>query len=314
MTAYTYMYTCSPGGVLLNNRSWKLGVDSHEAAWSAAARSALGSLCGGGRGGGGGGASPAGEQHARCSCRQAVWGMLGRPPPIVLDLGTGYTKSGFAGQPAPSQCLANFVVLPQSEQLVEMGRLPADSAVLDQFLRAAVFAPLSCDPSQHAVLLISNTYSSALIRAGVRGPDGARMDEERLAAAAACLKRIGVPAVKIVHSASLALRGCQAIHSLDGTRVETGVVLDIGLGMSACRQPYIRMPHNSVCADPPPEAAAECVDGAICSKGDPSPARAAGMECRGGPMLRVRERHQPSSARYAAVARGNRAVPALRAV
>jgi hypothetical protein len=95
------------------NTAWKKGVDGNTRAWAVAAVSILGSMHHATTAE----ISPAHAQetgqerhllHQRVPMMVAA--LLGRPPPIVIDIGTGYTKAGFAGQPSPIIVCPNFAV------------------------------------------------------------------------------------------------------------------------------------------------------------------------------------------------------------
>ena len=79
------------------NKAWKTGVESHEEAWSAAEQAALGSLA-------------IVQPHALGRVPVMLEVLLRRPPPLVIDIGTGFVKAGFAGQPGPIVMSPNFSI------------------------------------------------------------------------------------------------------------------------------------------------------------------------------------------------------------
>jgi len=108
--------------------------------------------------------------------------LLLQPAPIVIDLGTGYTKVGFAGQSAPALTSPNFAVVSGRRfAAVTLGQL-GERRVLEAFFRTAVYSPLNvaCKPQErdaegdnprsgmghaapegHPVVLVVSTYSHA---------------------------------------------------------------------------------------------------------------------------------------------------------
>ena len=103
---------------------------------------------------------PAQDPHKASTARlqqvpAMVRTLLGRPPPIVIDLGTGYTKAGFGGQSSPIIACPNFIVV-IGRQIVTLGRLPVPS-VLVPFLQSSVFSPLGVCPRLHPIILLCTT-------------------------------------------------------------------------------------------------------------------------------------------------------------
>jgi hypothetical protein len=236
-----YLSAADLGRLRRVNRSWKAGVESNDEAWREAEVSVHGAFER---------VAVAKRAHIAQSSApvavalgpplehvpRVVHALLGRPPPIVIDFGTGYTKAGFAGLPTPSCMVGNFTVrnrLQQEVQVVDMGgRIAVDGASLVQFLNAAVFEPLHVDPAYHPVVMVVSSHSQAAA-ACLQGEqnrgqtDLRRSEEESIQRVATTLRReFGVPAVKVVHSAEAAMHRAG---------LETGVIVDIGLGMTrAC--------------------------------------------------------------------------------
>lgn len=188
------------------NRSWKTGVESNSDAWRAAEDAVLGAFEGRAQGGVAQ-LIPLGTARSGLPLQRVprvIRTLLGCPPPLVIELGTGYTKCGFAGQLAPSCLVGNFTVrdrIPQEVQIVDIGGLVnADGASLVQFLNAAVFEPLHVDPAYHPVLVILSSHleaATACIQAAQCAVD-VRVDEATQRLVDTLQQELGVPAVKVV--------------------------------------------------------------------------------------------------------------------
>uniref|UniRef100_A0A7S4UJZ5 Actin-related protein 8 n=1 Tax=Alexandrium monilatum TaxID=311494 RepID=A0A7S4UJZ5_9DINO len=149
-------------------------------------------------------------------------GALGSFPPVVVDVGMGYTKAGLAGAPLPSVLLCNHHIEGRGAEIVNLGMFTSDSGVLQEFFREAVFSPLRADPRRHPVVLCISIFQHR------------RFSEKRyvesVVGAEEALRALGVPHVCSLHSAALALLS---------QRRHTGVVVDIGLGVARAT-PVIR--------------------------------------------------------------------------
>jgi len=144
----------------------------------------------------------------------ATMSILGKLPPVVVDVGTGYTKVGFAGAVSPISMVPNMAVLGNAT-VMKHGMFTEDMELMEHFMRRAVFGPLGARPEQHATLLCLNLYPT---------PADSEIHMERVDDLQECLtQRLGVPVVCAMHSAVLALHA----HG-----VTTGIVVDIGLGVT----------------------------------------------------------------------------------
>ena len=144
--------------------------------------------------------------------------------PIVIDIGTGYTKAGFAGQSAPALVTPNFF-LESGRDITRMGRIQTENLI--PFLYKAVFSRLRVSPQHHPIILVVDLYSLANARLQVeldeaRIEKGQRADNKSVVEAVSCLEyKLRVPGVRVQQSAPVTLR----YHKL-----RNGVVVDIGLG------------------------------------------------------------------------------------